>query len=135
MRKGLFYPNGRRGGKVEVGFNNFGGEGDEIRNCGGNYGRGSSIFRRGGGSLPICSMESKDGLRGGRLVVVGERSSSVSKIVWREVGGVENKSSMGSMLIAKAEECLYGWVGAGEGEVKGGGVDLGVTKSLLCEAT
>ncbi|GKE11129.1 hypothetical protein Tco_1414680 [Tanacetum coccineum] len=50
-----------------------------------------------------------------------------------EVGGVENKSSMGSMLIAKGEECLDGWVGAGGGEVKGCGVDFGVTKSLLCE--
>nr|GEV90042.1 hypothetical protein [Tanacetum cinerariifolium] len=45
---------------------------------------------------------------------------------------VENKSLMGSMLIAKGEECLDGWLGAG-GEVKGGGVDLGVTKSLLGE--
>ncbi|GJV62814.1 hypothetical protein Tco_1473642 [Tanacetum coccineum] len=49
-----------------------------------------------------------------------------------EVGGVENKSSMGSMLMAKGEECLDGWVGAGRGEVKGG-VDFGVTKSLVGE--
>nr|GEW83534.1 hypothetical protein [Tanacetum cinerariifolium] len=48
-----------------------------------------------------------------------------------EVGGVENKSSMGSMLISKGEECLDGWVGASEGE--GNGVDLGVTISLLGE--
>ncbi|GKF27485.1 hypothetical protein Tco_0083379 [Tanacetum coccineum] len=47
------------------------------------------------------------------------------------MGGVENKSSMGSMLIAKGEECLDGWVRAGGGEVKGGGVDFRVTKSLL----
>ncbi|GJX16355.1 hypothetical protein Tco_0217187 [Tanacetum coccineum] len=106
---------------------------EEIRNCGGNSGRGSSIFGRGGGSLAICSMESKNGLGGGRLVVVGRRSSSVLKRAWGEVGGVENKSSMGSMLIAKGEECLDGWVGAGRGEVKGGGVDFGVTKSLLGE--
>ncbi|GJT46631.1 hypothetical protein Tco_0955346 [Tanacetum coccineum] len=78
--KGLFGPNGGRGGKVEVGFDNFGGGGQEIGNCGGNSGRGSSIFERGGGSLAICSMESKDGLGGGGLVVVGGRSSSVSKI-------------------------------------------------------
>ncbi|GKB36300.1 hypothetical protein Tco_0881242, partial [Tanacetum coccineum] len=96
--------------------------GEEIGNCGGNGGRRSSIFERGGGSLAICSMESKDGLRGGGLVVVGRRSSSVSKRVWGEVGGVENKSLMGSMLIAKGEECLDGWVRAGGGEVKGGGV-------------
>ncbi|GJU67517.1 putative reverse transcriptase domain-containing protein [Tanacetum coccineum] len=93
--------NGGRGGKVEVGFDDFGrGGGEKIRNCGGNSGTGRSIFGRCGGSLTICSMESKDGLRGGGLVVVGE-------------------------------ECLDGWVGAGGGEVKGCGVDFGVTKSLL----
>ncbi|GJU24147.1 hypothetical protein Tco_1162768 [Tanacetum coccineum] len=36
-----------------------------------------------------------------------------------------------SMLMAKGEECLDGWVRAGGGEVKGGGVDFGVTRSLL----
>ncbi|GKE18487.1 hypothetical protein Tco_1426064, partial [Tanacetum coccineum] len=51
--------------------------GEEIRNCSGNGGRGRSIFGRGGGSLAICSMESKDGLGGGGLVVVGGRSSRV----------------------------------------------------------
>nr|GEV77838.1 hypothetical protein [Tanacetum cinerariifolium] len=71
MGKGLFGPNGERGGKVEVGFDNFV-ELEEIGNYGGSGGRGSSIFRR-----------------------VGVR--------------------------------------AGKGEVKGGGVDLGVTKSLLGE--
>nr|GEW75809.1 hypothetical protein [Tanacetum cinerariifolium] len=88
--KGLFGPNGGRGGKEEVGFDDFGGGGEEIGNCSGNGGRGSSIFERG------------------------------------EVGEVENKSLMGSMLMAKGEECLDGWVGAGGGEVKGGGVDFGV---------
>nr|GEW20455.1 hypothetical protein [Tanacetum cinerariifolium] len=120
----------RRDGKVEVGFDNFGGSGEEIVNYGGKGGRGSSIFGRGGGSLAICSMELKGGLGGG-LVVVGGRSSSVSKIAWGEVEGVENKSSMRSMLIAKGEECLDGWVGVGGGEVKVGDVDLGVTKSFL----
>ncbi|GJU67356.1 hypothetical protein Tco_1253615 [Tanacetum coccineum] len=48
-----------------------------------------------------------------------EEVSRVSKRSWGEVGGVENKSSMGSMLIAKGEECMDGWVGAGGGEVKG----------------
>ncbi|GJS01516.1 hypothetical protein Tco_0233601 [Tanacetum coccineum] len=105
--KGLFDPNGERGRKVEVGFDNFGGGGEEVRNCGGNGGRGSSIFGGSGVSIAICSMESKDGLGGGGLVVVGGRSSS--------------------------EECLDGWVRAGGGEVKGGGVDFGVTKSLLGE--
>nr|GEU33270.1 hypothetical protein [Tanacetum cinerariifolium] len=91
MGKGLFGPNGGRGRKVEVGLDNFGGE--EIRNYGGNGRRGSSIFGRGGSSLAICLMKSKDGLGGGGLVVVG---------------------------------------GSG-GEVKGGDIDFGVTKSLLGE--
>ncbi|GJV31783.1 hypothetical protein Tco_1392183 [Tanacetum coccineum] len=131
--KGLFGPNGRRGGKVEVKFDDFRGGGEEIGNCGGNGGRERSIFGRGGGSLAICSMESKDGLGGGGLVIVGRRSSRVSKRDWEEVRGVENKSSMGSMLIAKGEECLDGRVGASGGEVKCCGVDFGVTKSLLVE--
>ncbi|GKD08396.1 hypothetical protein Tco_1188081 [Tanacetum coccineum] len=131
--KGLFGPNGGRCGKVEVRFDNFRGGGEEVENCAGNGGRGSFTFRRDGGSLAICSMESKDGLGGGGLVVVGGSSSSVSKRAWGEVGGVENKSLMGSMLMDKGEECLDGWVGAGGGEVKGGGVDFGVTKSLLGE--
>ncbi|GJZ63975.1 hypothetical protein Tco_0620396 [Tanacetum coccineum] len=88
-------------------FDNFGRGGEEIRNCGSNGRRGSSLFGRGGGSLTICSIESKDGLGGGGLVVVGRRSSG--------------------------EECLDGWVRAGGGEVKGGGVDFGDTKSLLGE--
>nr|GEY60151.1 hypothetical protein [Tanacetum cinerariifolium] len=74
-----------------------------------------------------------DGLAGGGLVFVVERSSNVSKIAWGEVEGVENKILMGLMLIAKGEECLDGWVGASRGEVKRGGVDLRVTKSFLGE--
>ncbi|GKG00449.1 hypothetical protein Tco_0302139, partial [Tanacetum coccineum] len=74
------------GRKVEVRFDNFGGGAEEVRNYGGNGRRGSSIFGRGVGSLAICSMESKDGLGGGGLVVVGGRSSSVSKRSWGEVG-------------------------------------------------
>nr|GEZ99233.1 hypothetical protein [Tanacetum cinerariifolium] len=124
--KVLFGPNGGRGGKVEVGFDNFGGGGEEVVKCGGNDGIGSSIFERGGRLLAICSIELKDGLGGGGLVAVGGRSFSVSKRAWREVGGVENKSFMGSMLMAKGEECLDGWVGTDGGEVKGGGVDIGV---------
>ncbi|GKF10992.1 hypothetical protein Tco_0048918 [Tanacetum coccineum] len=52
-------------------------------------------------------MVSKDGLGGGGFVVLGVRSSS--------------------------EECLDGWVRAGEGEVKGGGVDFRVSKIFLGE--
>ncbi|GKA12494.1 hypothetical protein Tco_0692040, partial [Tanacetum coccineum] len=43
-------------------------------------------------------------------------------------GGVENKSSVGSKLIASGEECLDGWVEAGGGEVTGGGVVFGVSR-------
>ncbi|GKB86996.1 hypothetical protein Tco_0959268 [Tanacetum coccineum] len=50
-----------------------------------------------------------------------------------EVGGVENKSSLGSMLMANGEECLDGCFRAGGGEVMGGGVDFGVSRSLLGE--
>nr|GEY27570.1 hypothetical protein [Tanacetum cinerariifolium] len=100
--KGLFGPNGGRGRKVEVGFDD---------------------FRGGGRKLEIM------------VAMVEEEVPYLEEveIAWREVGGVENKSLMGSMLIAKGEECLDGWVGDDEGEVKGGGVDLGVTKSLLGE--
>ncbi|GKF33818.1 hypothetical protein Tco_0107018 [Tanacetum coccineum] len=40
---------------------------------------------------------------------------------------------MGSMFMANGEECLDGWVGAGGGEVKGGGDDFGVSRILLGE--
>nr|GEW06377.1 reverse transcriptase domain-containing protein [Tanacetum cinerariifolium] len=40
---------------------------------------------------------------------------------------------MGSKFMASGEECLDGWVGAGRGEVKGGGVDFGVSRILLGE--
>ncbi|GKF89752.1 hypothetical protein Tco_0263715, partial [Tanacetum coccineum] len=88
-------PNGRSGGKFERGF------GENVGGCGGNGGRGGSVAERGGGSLAKGSMESKDGLGGGGFVVLGGTSSSESK------------------------KCLDGWVGAGGGEVKGGGVDFG----------
>ncbi|GJU79083.1 retrovirus-related pol polyprotein from transposon TNT 1-94 [Tanacetum coccineum] len=67
--EGLFGPNGGIGGKMEVGFDKFGGRGEKVGNYGGNDGREGSIFRRCGGSLAICSMESKDGLGGEGLVV------------------------------------------------------------------
>ncbi|GKG57424.1 hypothetical protein Tco_0584850, partial [Tanacetum coccineum] len=35
--------------------------------------------------------------------------------------------------MASSEECWDGWVGAGGGEVKGGGVDFGVSMILLGE--
>ncbi|GKA72907.1 hypothetical protein Tco_0779123 [Tanacetum coccineum] len=36
-------------------------------------------------------------------------------------------------FMASGKECLDGWVGVGEGEVKGGGVVFGVSKILLGE--
>ncbi|GKC12004.1 hypothetical protein Tco_1008786 [Tanacetum coccineum] len=42
-------------------------------------------------------------------------------------------SSTGSMLIANGDDCLDGCVGAGGGEVNGGGVVLCVFKSSLRE--
>ncbi|GKA07587.1 hypothetical protein Tco_0686811 [Tanacetum coccineum] len=72
-------------------------------------GRGGSISRIGRGSLAKRSMELNDGLGG-------------------EVEGVENKSSVGSKLIASSEECLDGWVRAGGGEVKGGNVIFRVSR-------
>nr|GEW97137.1 hypothetical protein [Tanacetum cinerariifolium] len=44
-----------------------------------------------------------------------------------------NKSSMGSKFMANGEECLDGWVGAGRGEVKGGGVNFRISKTLIGE--
>ncbi|GKE53563.1 hypothetical protein Tco_1488719 [Tanacetum coccineum] len=90
-----------------------------------------SIARSSGGSMAKHSMKSKEGLGGGGFIVLGGRSSSMSKKVLGEEGGVENKSSMGSKFMANGEECLDGWVEAGGGEVKGGGVDFGVSRTLL----
>ncbi|GKA16308.1 hypothetical protein Tco_0994767 [Tanacetum coccineum] len=49
------------------------------KNLGGNSGRGGFIARRGGGSLAKRLMESNDGLGGGGFIVVGGRTSNVSK--------------------------------------------------------
>ncbi|GKB95840.1 ribonuclease H-like domain-containing protein [Tanacetum coccineum] len=71
--------------------------------CGGKGGRGGSIAGRGGGWLAKRSIISNDGRSGGGLVVLGGKSSRESK-----------------------NRCGYG-------EVKGGGVDLGVVSSLVGE--
>ncbi|GJX32336.1 hypothetical protein Tco_0242191 [Tanacetum coccineum] len=70
--------------------------------------------------------------RGG-FVVLGGRSSRESKNTCEEVGGVEKMSSTGSKFMVRGEECLEGRVGADGGEVKGGGDDFGVSKSLVGE--
>ncbi|GJS02915.1 hypothetical protein Tco_0319423 [Tanacetum coccineum] len=49
------------------------------------------------------------------------------------MGGVEKISSIGSKFMVDGEDCLDGCDGAGGGEVKGGGVDLGVIKSFSGE--
>ncbi|GKC23275.1 hypothetical protein Tco_1025425 [Tanacetum coccineum] len=85
----------------------------------------------GGGAFAICSIVLKDGRGGEGLVVNGGRSSRVSRKAWGEVGGVENNSFMGSRLMERGDVSLDGWVGTGGGEVKGGGVDLGVVNKLL----
>ncbi|GJT78176.1 hypothetical protein Tco_1044901 [Tanacetum coccineum] len=128
MGKGLLGPNGGSGGTIKGKFG---------KHCGGNNGIGGSKFGVGkgkvvsmggigGGAFAIHSIVSKDGRCGGGLVVDGGRSSRVSRKAWGEIGGVENNSSMGSRLMARGDVSLDGWVGAGGGEVKGGGVDLGV---------
>ncbi|GJY39056.1 hypothetical protein Tco_0425420 [Tanacetum coccineum] len=63
----------------------------------------------------------------------GEMLEVEVALVEEEVGGVENKSLVGSKFMASGEECLDGWVGAGRGEVKGGGVDFRVSRTLLGE--
>nr|GEZ24585.1 hypothetical protein [Tanacetum cinerariifolium] len=73
-------------------------------------------------------------LRGrGRLVVLGDRSSSESNSVCEEVGGVEKMSSTGSKLMVRGDECLEGYVHVSGGELSECRDDFGVSKSLLGE--
>ncbi|GJV25314.1 hypothetical protein Tco_1378009 [Tanacetum coccineum] len=95
-------------GKIDGKFEG-GGGGDNDISCGGNGGRGGSMVERGG------------------------RSSKESNNACEEVGGVEKISSTRSKLMVCSEECLEGCVGAGGGEVSGGGDDFKVSKSLLGE--
>nr|GEU55901.1 reverse transcriptase domain-containing protein [Tanacetum cinerariifolium] len=99
----LLDPNGGSGGKFKEGFKG------NVGGCGCNGEREGSIAERGRGSLAKHSMKLKD------------------------EGGVENKSSVGSKFIASGEECLDGWIGSGRGEVKGGGLDFGVSRTFLGE--
>ncbi|GJZ07713.1 hypothetical protein Tco_0541506 [Tanacetum coccineum] len=94
---------------------------------GGSVGSNSGVGERkveftgriGGGSFAKHSMVARDDLGGDGFVVDGGRSSRKSRKN-EEDGGVENKSSIGSRLIAT-------------GEVKGGRVDFGVINSFLGE--
>ncbi|GJV72288.1 hypothetical protein Tco_1492283 [Tanacetum coccineum] len=64
---------------------------------------------------------------------LGEKLEVEVAMVEEEVGGVKNKSSVGSKFMASGEECLDGWVRADGGEVKGGGVVFEVSRILLGE--
>ncbi|GJX36537.1 hypothetical protein Tco_0248094 [Tanacetum coccineum] len=57
---------------------------------------------------------------------LGEKLEVEVAMVEEEVGGVENKSSVGYKFMASGEECLDSFLGAAGGEVKGGGVDFGI---------
>ncbi|GJV03561.1 hypothetical protein Tco_1337130 [Tanacetum coccineum] len=102
-----------RGREVEVG-------GRAVA-CGG-VSKGNGLLGPNGGS----GRKFKGGLCGN----VGSCGSNGGR---GEDGGVENKGSVGSKFMDNGEECLDGWVGAGGGEVKGGGVDFGVSRILLGE--
>ncbi|GKE07289.1 hypothetical protein Tco_1399307 [Tanacetum coccineum] len=82
----------------------------------------------GGGSFAKRSMVAKDGLGDDGFVVDGGRSSSKSRKDGED-GGVENKSSMGSRLIATGEVILDDSGGVIIGEV-GGAPELLVLFSL-----
>ncbi|GJW05917.1 hypothetical protein Tco_1568340 [Tanacetum coccineum] len=67
----------------------------------------------------------------GGFVALRGRYSRESKSACGEVGGVDKMSSTGSKLMVRGEQCLEACVGAGGGEVNGGGDDFRVSKSLL----
>ncbi|GJZ64264.1 hypothetical protein Tco_0620685 [Tanacetum coccineum] len=69
--------------------------------------------------------------KGGRGGSVAGRGG-VKEYVWRS-RRVKKMSSMGSKCMVRGEECLEGCVGAGGGEINGGGDDFGVSKSWLGE--
>ncbi|GJR81866.1 hypothetical protein Tco_0152651 [Tanacetum coccineum] len=93
---------------------------------GGSFGSNSGVGKRkvefmgriGGGSFAKRSMVARDGLGGDGFVVDGGRSSSKSR-KYEEDGGVENKSSMGSRLIATDELIVKDSGGVIIGEVGG----------------
>nr|GEW23294.1 hypothetical protein [Tanacetum cinerariifolium] len=62
----------------------------------------------------------------GSMFVISCRGGSIAGI-----GGVENKSWVGSKFMASGEECLDGWIRAGGGDIKGGSVVFGVSRIFL----
>ncbi|GKE54363.1 hypothetical protein Tco_1489519 [Tanacetum coccineum] len=97
MGKGLLGPNRGSGGTNEGRFG---------EHCGGNGRTGGSKFGVGEGN--VVSM---GGIGGGAF--------AIRLIVLKDGQGGEG-------LMARGDVSLDGWVGAGEGEVKGGGIDLGL---------
>ncbi|GJT83495.1 hypothetical protein Tco_1057837 [Tanacetum coccineum] len=80
-------------------------------------GRGGSmveIGRRGGSMVEI-------GRRGGSIAGMGE--GSLAKRLMESNDGLDDGG-----IMASGEECLDGWVRAGGGEFKGGGVVFGVSR-------
>ncbi|GJT31100.1 hypothetical protein Tco_0911375 [Tanacetum coccineum] len=75
----------------------------------------------------------KGGSYGGNGGRGGVKSLRESKNACGEVGGVEKMSLTGSKFMVRGEECLEGCVGAGGGELNGGGDEFRVSKSLLGE--
>ncbi|GJW38101.1 hypothetical protein Tco_0063946 [Tanacetum coccineum] len=61
------------------------------------------------------------------MAEVVEKLEDFGEMLEVEVAMVEEE------FMASGEECLDGWVGDGGGEVKGGGVDFGVSRTLLGE--
>ncbi|GKE68189.1 hypothetical protein Tco_1526261 [Tanacetum coccineum] len=84
---------------------------------GGSVGSNSGVGERkvefmgriGGGSFAKRSMVARDGLGGEGLVVDGGRSPSTSSKDGED-GGVENKSLIGSRLIATGEDLWLYWL-------------------------
>ncbi|GKB18024.1 hypothetical protein Tco_0851947 [Tanacetum coccineum] len=73
------------------------------------------------GEVVVAMVEEKE-----EYLLVCQRKFKEKREEWK-------KSLMGSKFMANGEECLDGWVGVGGGEVKGGGVDFGVSRTLLGE--
>nr|GEX15702.1 hypothetical protein [Tanacetum cinerariifolium] len=106
--KGLFGPNGERGRKEEVGFDTFGIGEEEIENCDGNGGRGSSIFER-GSMLMANGEECLDGWVGaGRGELKGSgvdfRVILLGEIPKESTGEIPKESTFGSRWVVIGDD-------------------------------
>ncbi|GJR07746.1 hypothetical protein Tco_0790398 [Tanacetum coccineum] len=77
----------------------------------------------------LCGNVGSCGSNGGRGGFIDEKGrGSLAK------GSMESKDGLGGEgFVVLGERSSNGWVGAGGGEVKGGGVDFGVSRILLGE--